>query len=356
MKSGLVERIKSIKERIFFFLESISHTLEVSLKNEETLLREINRRSDDICLNLAGLADSEKARLKTLEDLLADLRRYINATRPVNDPYASTDQETEYLLRNPEVALLQHLRSFIRQRNVLDIGANTGEVSRHLLDAGYRVFAFEPCPQTYERLCERFKGVDDFSAYPQAVAAQSGKMPLYLAGAGNDTAGVALDLDLSVYASLVRHAMPENLLFSSSIDVAVHSLKDLHQQGTIPPDVGIVKIDAEGADIQVIEGMGEKKYQVVITEFWDAQHFFSKGQFGLLPPIVAAMRKKGYHWHTVIYRVFDGTHSTEPRYYCNHNRSVVHSWGNVLFFRDYSLFLQAYQWCQANLPANELYR
>lgn len=334
----IVNRVKAVKDRMLFFLESINQNIAIGLNNDREQF-----------LRLSAVTTR-------IDQLQQELSKYTKQCGSVRDPYSLPDEAQSYLLMNPEVALLRHIRSFLECRNVLDIGANTGDVSQHLLEAGYRVYAFEPNPQTYERLKMRFAHNREFQCHDIAIGNVDSAQKLFLVAELHKSGGVAVDDDLSVYASLVQHSLPNNLRFEESVEVPVRKLSTIHDEGLVPPDIAIVKIDTEGNDLAVIDGMAKHRYPIVVTEFWDAKHFFSNGKFGLLHDTVHAMRERNYFWHIVFYRVFDGVSSTEPRFYCNIPDSVEGSWGNCVFFESFALFEQARQWCRANLPANECFR
>jgi hypothetical protein len=113
-----------------------------------------------------------------------------------------------------------------------------------------------------------------------------------------------------------------------------------------------VKIDTEGFDLEVLNGMGDQNYPVVMAEFWDADSPFGQsGARNQLPEMVKAMKSKSYGWHIVMYRIWG---STEASYYCNHPFSVKNSWGNVFFFKDHGLFNEALKWCNATMPSTYL--
>jgi hypothetical protein len=142
--------------------------------------------------------------------------------------------------------------------------------------------------------------------------------------------------------------MPEGLQFTERTSVRVRTLEGVHRAGLVPEDVGLVKIDTEGFDLEVIRGMGEYRYPVIVTEYWDSEIPF--GQSGLLytlGSLVAEMRSRGYFWHIVLCRIWG---RDQNGYYCNHERSLPKSWGNIFFFREYDLFAPAQRWCSAVLP------
>jgi hypothetical protein len=141
--------------------------------------------------------------------------------------------------------------------------------------------------------------------------------------------------------------MPDDLVFVDSISVQVRSLASLHDASELPADIGLVKIDTEGYDLQVLRGMGDYRYPVVITEFWDPHIPFGRSAtYNRLEDLVEEMKQRDYHWYLTIYRVW-GTEGIS--FYCNHPNSVENSWGNVFFFQDYDVFSQALKWCSTVL-------
>lgn len=346
MSEGLVERIKGVKDRILFYLEAI--------KNDQTVL--LNQQAE-----LRGQLDVLNAQVHDLAREAKHIEQehhveLLHELKPSNAQYSYPPDLEIYRRGNPEVSLLQYLRSFLPSPNAIDIGANVGEVSAMLLSAGYRVFAFEPLPETYERLRERFENISTgFKSFEMAVGAADGVTSFYTVNVGDPELSKHMDADLSVYGTTVKHSMPAGMEYSEPIDVKVRSLKSLHASGELPADISILKIDTEGGDLEVIRGMGTAKYAVIVSEFWDAEHYFSNGEFGLLQDTVAQLRARGYNWHIVIYRAGDENY-VEPRFYCNIDQSVRGSWGNVIFFRDYDVFKEALKWCSSTIRANSSFR
>jgi FkbM family methyltransferase len=120
---------------------------------------------------------------------------------------------------------------------VLDIGAYLGYYTLLAARAGARVYAFEPDPVTFSYLTRnaRDNGVADrVTLLPLAVASRAGRAPFHLA------------------------ELPEsNSLFASSsslrtIEVECVSLDDILDPGLT---VDFIKIDVEGAELDVLQGM-----------------------------------------------------------------------------------------------------
>jgi len=85
-----------------------------------------------------------------------------------------------------------------------------------------------------------------------------------------------------------------------------------------------------------------------MAEFWDPAASLARTYtLNRLEDLVGEMRRRGFLWHLVVYRV-DG--SPDVAFFANHNHSVGRSWGNVLFFVDHDVFREALRWCAAVLP------
>lgn len=250
-----------------------------------------------------------------------------------------------YRLLNTEIDLLAHLASSIRPRIAVDVGANTGEVSEALLALGFEVHAFEPFPPAYEELRRRLKDRPGFVPHAVAVGSSDGELVLHVPEARPGSAWG----EASQYCSLVAHALPDGELKAGrEIPVPVRSLDSLHRSGEVAPEVGLVKIDTEGFDLEVMRGMGEHTYALVMAEFWDQDFILARsGDVPRLDELVSEMRRRGYPWHLALVRTEE---AGVVHYVANLSGSVERSWGNVLFFRESGLFEQARSWCAATLP------
>jgi FkbM family methyltransferase len=253
-----------------------------------------------------------------------------------------------------EVELMCYLYSYLPYPSALDIGANQGDVTERLLQTGYEVYAFEPFLPVVEKLKNRLSNFSNLHVFPLALGAINEERELHLVGDQNlvndpNSQPLYPDADYTLLSSINIHSLPEGMVFTETVPITVTTLETLHQQQQVPSEVGLVKIDTEGFDLQVIQGMGDCRYPVVVAEFWDEK--FPFGEFGVdnrLPSLVEAMKLRGYHWFIVIYRVFP---NNEVSFYCNHLISVDSSWGNIFFFRDHSIFSEALKWCSCVMPA-----
>jgi len=250
---------------------------------------------------------------------------------------------------NIEIQLMVFLYSFLPYQRAIDIGANKGDVSVELLKAGYEVYAFEPFKPIFEELSNRLGNELSFHAFPLAIGSKNEVRELHIA---KDTTESQIHGHYSLFSSINLHSLPEGLVFSDAISVEVRNLANLHESGSIPKEIGLVKIDTEGFDLEVIWGMEDYRYPVVIAEFWDSKLSFGQsGDIHKLEDLIKEMKDKHYKWYIVIYRVMGDDYTWQASYYCNSCRSVENSLGNVFFFQDYEVFSQSLKWCSAVMTA-----
>jgi FkbM family methyltransferase len=323
-----------------------SRTIAESQKELSTqILAAVGQEVNEISRQVNAVGQQVNTDSNKLEHQVLDLQHY---TQNVFDQELIRQvcvETSDYGAVNPETELMDFLYSFLPTPKALDIGAHVGDVSARLLKTGYEVFAFEPYPPSYDELTRRLGQEPAFHAHNFAIGSVEGDLPLHLA---SDHSADQIYDDATVFNSLAPHSMPEDLPFVNTVAVPVKNLAGLHRAGTLPANVSLVKIDTEGYDLEVIRGMQEFRYPVVMVEYWDREIPFGKsGLLYTFESLVEEMKERGYRWHIVIYRIWG---LNQRAFYCNHGRSVPNSWGNIVFFQNFDLFAQAQTWCSAVLP------
>lgn len=126
-----------------------------------------------------------------------------------------------------------------KDRLCLDIGANIGVISQALLANGFSVEAFEPQPEICSILGENLAFVGgEYNHYNVAVGAQEGiaPMPKVQYGAKGNFGGLGIGTK-SIYGS---YNVPVQTIDSFKF-----------------ADVGFMKIDVEGYELEVLQGAEE---------------------------------------------------------------------------------------------------
>ena len=126
---------------------------------------------------------------------------------------------------------------------VLDLGANLGKFTEQLARSGAQVHAYEPDPDTFEKLKNRVGHLDNVTLYPKAVAAQAGTLPLHRA------ADYSSDPDRKSEASSVYYAQG-HVDGSAVTMVEVEAFNDVLKR--LGNDVTLVKMDIEGSEWDIL--------------------------------------------------------------------------------------------------------
>jgi FkbM family methyltransferase len=335
---------------MFSELESILHSL---VANDTAILDGLAQMLNTVQQMQARSEQSQNKLCAEVQVLAAEVRNLSLEIAEGKDRTAGAHKALvipgdEFAAQNPELGLLEYLYSFLTNTIAIDVGANVGRVSERLLKTGYAVYAFEPYGLSYYALSESLAEHPQFHAFNFALGPADGTMDLHIASDLSRTG----KWDASLFHSLIKRPMLQDLQFTQTVPVKVRSLESLRHNGEIPDCAGLLKIDTEGFDLEVMRGMGEGRFCVVMAEFWDSAHPFSSLATGKLEDLVREMKRRGYHWHIVIYHMDE---SSTISYYCNRGQTVPNSWGNAVFFSDHAIFAKARRWCE-DVLVTTLYR
>jgi FkbM family methyltransferase len=337
-----LDKIDTSHNRLHNLVSEIEDILETLIANDTEILEALTQ----MLLTVPQMqARNEQSMAKLAEEVRKELRLFTAellertvAARPAKPLLAGNVRDA-----TPEASLLQHLYSFLPDPVAFDIGANVGDISARLLEAGYEVYAFEPNPSIFAAMREKLGANPSFHPFQLAIGSANTTLNLRVA---TDPTGANKYGDPSLFSTFIEHPMPGDLPFTQEIPVSVRTIESLRQSGEIPARAGLIKIDTEGFDLEVIRGLGHDETPVVMAEFWDAVHSFGLSGKGRLCDLVAEMKTRGYRWFLVIYHEEE---SATLSYYCNRTQTVPNSWGNAIFFRDHALFARAHAWCEEHL-------
>lgn len=226
---------------------------------------------------------------------------------------------------NAEVRLFGVLADQIEPKWMVDVGAHRGTMFLPFLQAGWRIDAFEPFTSSFEWLESQFGHNERVVIHPEAMSDTSGTKAFHLA--------TSLDGEQAhdFYHSLEVLRDDDFHRKGDIVEVTTVCIDDLVERGALPPKVGVLKIDTEGHDLQVLKGAGRLSAEVVCVEFWCPEHPQGPSPY---PPeeIVELMRERGYSNYIVV----EHDLADNARFRASLNDVPPEAWGNLLFFRSKS--------------------
>lgn len=254
----------------------------------------------------------------------------IETLREMN--HAVVAESSDGRVYTAELALMEFLYSHLPGRTAVDIAANEGDVSKALLDTGFEVYAFEPDAARFERLERRLGGRSGFHLFRAAVGnvAPQGEIR------EERTHHTALHPDVALQVQA-----------TSAIAESRTTLGHLCREGILPEHVSLMCIESGESSLEVIRGMGTCNYPVVVATYSESDGA-GRRPVSNVEALVAEIKKRGYPWHIVLYRVED---RGRVAFFSNYSHTIPNSSGHVFFFRDHNAFARAQEWCSAICPA-----
>ena len=162
------------------------------------------------------------------------------------------NQETDLLILE---AVLPHV-----ERTFIDVGAEKGAFSAWLAAHGLTGFAFEPLEQHAPSL-QKLAAHARVQNFAYAIDAADGEHDFHIATAEDGTA-------LDFFHSLQELKNDKRVRHTRAVRVVCRSLGSLVREKVLPPQVGVLKIDTEGNDLRVMQGMPPLKAQVLMAEYF----------------------------------------------------------------------------------------
>jgi FkbM family methyltransferase len=129
---------------------------------------------------------------------------------------------------------------------LIDCGANVGAVSSVFAKTGARVHAFEPDPWSFEQLSRKLEGFRNVELHKKAVGTEDGTIRFYRSSEFDaDPESLSLASSVNRRAGTAQEALEVQMIdlvkFIDSLDA----------------EVGILKIDIEGAEVPLLERLFE---------------------------------------------------------------------------------------------------
>lgn len=176
----------------------------------------------------------------------------------VDAPKSSAEKRAEVLIRRQKRMLraaqakgyLSGVAAMLRPGDLaIDCGANVGDVTEVLAKSGADVIGFEPDPWTFAKLTERFEGVSNITLINAAVGVGTGTVRLMRASNFDENPKGA-----SVKSTILDGG--RQIDAASGVDVPLIDFPGfLREQLAVRPEIAFIKMDIEGAELDVLERM-----------------------------------------------------------------------------------------------------
>lgn len=255
------------------------------------------------------------------------------------------DQPHEQLYgQDLDILVLRAVANAISLKTFIDVGAEKGGFADALLKMGFdRGIAFEPLPAHQAALKTRFSSAP-VSVFPYALDSHDHQ----------DILNIACDpdgKDLDYFHSLRKSEATPYFEHSKTLPVECRSLESLRSQGVIDGNYGLIKIDTEGNDANVLKGFGEVRAQVVVCEFVPPS-LYPDWHLSFGSALVARAETLGYR-HFAAAKRFVG--SEREQLDLDNARFGPDEWGNLIFFQDdvYELAKQSLQSLARNIARTQ---
>jgi FkbM family methyltransferase len=160
-----------------------------------------------------------------------------------------------------ELWVFEYLKKKInRQAGVLfDVGANIGgyTLAASSVLQGWKIYAFEPAPQTFPRLQQATKELSDISLHNLGLSSQTGEASLNF---GEDVTGLASLYDRDVLKNANAGKVP----------IKLDTIDNFCSQNNIDR-INFLKLDVEGHELEALKGaknmLDERSIDFIQFEF-----------------------------------------------------------------------------------------
>lgn len=181
-------------------------------------------------------------------------------------------------------ALFRLLSNLGSEDDVIDIGANVGNISWEMSKYAKKVYAFEPFPPAYLEIVKKAKLRSNIIPFNIGISTKSETMRLYLHKSGNNES-----LDFSQGSSLISSKC--NVDNSNFVDVECVTIQRMLEIIKVKK-VKLVKMDIEGAEVELLLNLIETNdidwFDVMIVEMHDHKIPVLKEKSDLLRKLVSS--------------------------------------------------------------------
>lgn len=200
---------------------------------------------------------------------------------------------SRYIYSGFEETYIIFTRNYLKRSDIyIDIGSNIGLFSLHaaqIVGESGKVYAFEPTPDTYERLRQNI----DLNKFNDKVITNN-------LGLSSEKGILTMNITIDGYDAWNTFASSTDVPFQKQLLIPVDTLDNYLKSHNINhDDIALIKIDVEGWEVAVIKGAIETLNQLnspaLMVEFTETNLLAAGTNCYELYDIVTSL---GYRWYT----------------------------------------------------------
>jgi FkbM family methyltransferase len=236
-------------------------------------------------------------------------------------------QQASLYSQNTDFACIEVLLPHLKQRSFIDIGAEKGTFTTFLSSHGLHGSLFEPLPKFASCLSELAQATgNQFLSY--AIDQVDRSADFYSAYDSTDT-------PMDYFSSLHPLNSDTRITHKKVTTVTCRSLDSLLREGLISEEIGILKTDTEGNDLNVLKGMRSLKSDILMCEYF-MPGIYAGWELGHPAGLIEAAKQLGFSHFIAIKRIQEFEQVS-----LDNDTFIDKQWGNLIFLSD-SIFHAAY--------------
>ena len=219
--------------------------------------------------------------------------------------------------QNTDLDIIALLIPFLTKKTFLDIGAAKGEFTRFFVRNGLKGTLFEPLPDCVSELSDLAKNTECvFSNY--AIDDHDHKANFFHAFDKEDN-------DSQHFSSLYPLENDTRIYHKNIGEVQCRSLNSLVDEGFISSAIGVIKVDTEGNDLNVLKGMDGICAEILMCEYFMPK-IYAGWELSHPVNLIQQMNKMGFSQYIAVKRI-----GNIELVSFNKESFVDKEWGNLIF-------------------------
>ena len=181
------------------------------------------------------------------------------------------DHEVKMVMKLFELQKVNREKKVGERGVIIDVGANQGEYTQKIFSSfpNFNYILFEPQKDIFDKCLKKFENQTNFKIYNFGLFSENIEKNIYKSGTKNGLA--------SIYDR--KHEINDDVKYDFQKSNLI-KLKRFDKLGLKIDNIKLIKIDVEGAELDVLKGFGEYLKKTFLIQFeWGRAQLDSKNSF-----------------------------------------------------------------------------